>query len=207
MNVADEAIAFLIPLRDAPSQFDLFVLCCIHGIDLNSYTRTGPAPFAEKLSDNLIQKSHTLIQSMLHKATKNLWRDCLWKKYMVAQPSTADTMHDFNTLRILSHVVPISKVDIRFASILFDPDPNMNMNWTQLESDMRSDPIFGGWTDIGTRKLIYLDVGYLVLQHDEGGVIRECELLLKNPKDDPLPILSFFGNFFLLWIYNNANLT
>ena len=213
INMYYEAMAFLTPHRDSSEAYDLFVLCSINGIDLNSYIREGSTPLALRLSESLLQKANKMIQSTLDKAMNSLWRDRIWSKYMVPQSSTEDASRDIIALRSLSNVVPVSEVDDRFASILFGHDANINYNLNELETSMKSEAMFSNWTEVSmtdecTCHVIYFESenGYLLVQREIHGPIQECEVVMKNQNDDPIPIISSFGSFFLLWVYNNAEI-
>lgn len=210
-NIFGEAIAFLIPLRDNPEGYDLFILCCVQGIDLNNYVREVSTPWAFKLSDCLLLKANQLLLRTLDMAMDNLWKDRLWNKYMVPHACDDETSSDIAALRSLSNVVSVSKLDERFASLLSGNDANFKFDFNELETAMKSDILFSHWSEVSLESgsicyVIYFESekGYLLLHREVGGSIRECEILLKTCRDNPIPMIRSFGKFFLLWVYNNA---
>jgi len=180
---------------------------------MNSFVRDGFSPWAQKLSDHLLQKANSLVHRIFDKATKNIWKDRLWNKYTLAQPDTKETVRELVTLRSLCTCVHISQVDQRFSSLLFGQDSHFHFNFNDMKLSMKSESIFSNWTEISssetgmTTHFIYFEGehSFLILYQDQDGLLTQCEVMLKYIKDDPIPLISVLGNFCLLWIFNNAD--
>jgi hypothetical protein len=181
---------------------------------MNSYVRIGFTPWAYKLSDGLLQQARKILHRKFDMAMNNLWKECLWSKYKISQSGREDTFRDSVTLRSLCHVVPVSQVDQRFASLLLGQDCHVHFSFHDLETAMKSEDVFNNWTEISssetgsTYHLIYLasENSYLILHRNEDGILLECEIIMMEVKDDPTPAISVLGNFCLLWIYSNADI-
>lgn len=160
---------------------------------MDEYVFRKGNPVGLYLADTIAIDGAAAAENALEQAAVLIRRDTLWSSFS-SRNRKARRSPSKEELRELIRLVssgPLADVDPRLSSILFDPDAQYGLNWTECCKAMADDALFSPhWsfdddTKKTSQKLFFMTAfdEFLSLTIKEDGTLEQALLLWRNRKN------------------------